>query len=213
MDATPVSGPLAAEGSRSERRKGRTRAQIIAAGEELFTERGYEATSMEDISLRADVAVRTIYLHFGSKAAVFLAHFEEWVDAFVDRLTDRAVDEPVAESIRQALAALERDGWADRPFGQMPRLHPTAEFLSSGPLEISGQILQTWARAQDRLTDHWGACAPPLVARARACAVFTTWLTTLLAVRDGYRDGTLDPGSSGNRLGVQVLDALVPPDL
>ena len=37
---------------------------------------------MEDISVAADVAVRTIYLHFDSKAAVLLTGFDDWLDDF-----------------------------------------------------------------------------------------------------------------------------------
>jgi TetR/AcrR family transcriptional regulator len=65
-----------AEGSRSERRKARTANAIRNAGERLFINRGYSATTMEDLAEEADVAVGSIYAHFGSKEGVYSALIE-----------------------------------------------------------------------------------------------------------------------------------------
>lgn len=46
---------------------------IIDAAMGLFLENGYVATTMDDIAESAGVARRTIYNHFGSKAALLLA--------------------------------------------------------------------------------------------------------------------------------------------
>src|SRR5260370_8525673 len=49
---------------------------IVLAGLQLFTRYGYRKTSMDDIAQAAQVAKRTVYLHFENKAAVFLAILE-----------------------------------------------------------------------------------------------------------------------------------------
>src|SRR5271169_3975847 len=49
---------------------------IVLAGLRLFTQYGYRKTSIDDISRAAQVAKRTVYLHFEDKAAVFLAILE-----------------------------------------------------------------------------------------------------------------------------------------
>src|SRR5271169_5491125 len=49
---------------------------IVLAALELFTRYGYRKTSIDDISEAAQVAKRTVYLHFENKAAVFLAMLE-----------------------------------------------------------------------------------------------------------------------------------------
>jgi TetR/AcrR family transcriptional regulator len=61
----------AREGSRSERRKARTATAIRDAAERLFIGRGYSATTMEDLAEEADVAVGSIYAHFGSKEGLY----------------------------------------------------------------------------------------------------------------------------------------------
>ena len=59
--------------SRTERRKARTAAAILEAGERLFLSRGFAATTIEDLSEQADVAIGSIYAHFGSKDGVYAA--------------------------------------------------------------------------------------------------------------------------------------------
>jgi AcrR family transcriptional regulator len=46
---------------------------IVLAGLQLFTRYGYRKTSIDNIAQAAQVAKRTVYLHFENKAAVFLA--------------------------------------------------------------------------------------------------------------------------------------------
>src|SRR5215468_11217742 len=48
----------------------RTRAAIVAAASELFTARGYAATSLADIAAAAGVARPTVFAAFGSKPAL-----------------------------------------------------------------------------------------------------------------------------------------------
>lgn len=47
-----------------------TRRRIITAAIELFTVDGYTTTTLEQIAERADVAVQTVYFHFGNKRTV-----------------------------------------------------------------------------------------------------------------------------------------------
>ena len=70
--STSVS-PTSPPASRTERRKARTAGAILEAAERLFLGRGYNATTMEDLSEAADVAVGSIYAHFGGKEGVYSA--------------------------------------------------------------------------------------------------------------------------------------------
>src|SRR6516162_340584 len=48
-----------------------TEQRIIAAATELFLADGYVATTLEAVARRAQVGARTVYLRFGTKAALF----------------------------------------------------------------------------------------------------------------------------------------------
>jgi AcrR family transcriptional regulator len=56
------------------RRLGATqrREQLVATAQRLFGERGYQATTMEDIAIAAGVTKPLLYQHFASKRALYL---------------------------------------------------------------------------------------------------------------------------------------------
>lgn len=195
--------------SRMDRRKAATRLRIIAAADRLFTTRGYSDTSMEEIADAADVAIRTIYLHFPSKAAIHLAYFDSWLDAFVLAILARPIDEPVADAVTAALSDIEVSGWEDHSYGEMSGPHPTVEFLGAGPPEIAGHIMHSWVRAQDAIArdavTRGGFPRESLHPRARAAAVFAAWVATLLVARDGFESSNLPSEATGNTLGGEIL--------
>ncbi len=69
----PSPSPSSPPTSRTERRKARTAGAILDAAERLFLDRGYTATTMDDLSDAADVAVGSLYAHFGGKEGVYSA--------------------------------------------------------------------------------------------------------------------------------------------
>lgn len=57
--------------ARRQRRKAARPAELAEAALELFLERGFDATRLEDVAARAGVAKGTVYLYFASKDALF----------------------------------------------------------------------------------------------------------------------------------------------
>ena len=54
-----------------------TRAELVAAARELFGERGYAETSLDEIVTRAGVTKGALYHHFDGKEGLFKAVFEQ----------------------------------------------------------------------------------------------------------------------------------------
>ena len=78
--STPASTSPPPPKTRTERRKARTAAAILDAAEHLFLSRGFGVTTMEDISEKADVAIGSIYAHFGSKDGVYAGLIDRALD-------------------------------------------------------------------------------------------------------------------------------------
>ena len=57
--------------SRGRPRSEEKRREIMQAATELFTEKGYVGTSVDDIAALAGVSKQTVYSHYGSKEALF----------------------------------------------------------------------------------------------------------------------------------------------
>ena len=81
-------------------RRTETRAAIIKVAKRLFGDRGFAATTMDDIAAGAKVAKGAVYHHFKTKEAVFEAVFDETSRELVAEV-DR-----VARSETDALAAM-----------------------------------------------------------------------------------------------------------
>jgi AcrR family transcriptional regulator len=89
---------------RQERRKRRTRQAIQKAALELFAERGYRETTINDIAERAEVAPRTVTVHFPAKEELLLDAEPFTLDSLNDRLSARRPNESALEALRDWMA-------------------------------------------------------------------------------------------------------------
>jgi AcrR family transcriptional regulator len=104
---------------RQERRKSRTRQAIQAAALELFAQRGYRETTIGDIAELADVAPRTVTLHFPAKEELLFDAEPFTLESLSERLSARGPHESALEALRDWMATTmteaetrgsERDG-------------------------------------------------------------------------------------------------------
>ena len=84
-----------------ERKKRRTRRQIIEAAMRLFAERGYQGTTVADIAAEADIAPRTFFAYFPSKEAVVFHQVDEDVTSLARTLRERPAGESAVDALRR----------------------------------------------------------------------------------------------------------------
>ena len=77
QEAAIVKGDAGHTRRTQSERRARTRAALIAAGRELFTERGFTGAGREEIVERAGLTRGALYHHFASKDDLFAAVYEE----------------------------------------------------------------------------------------------------------------------------------------
>lgn len=63
--------------SRFQRRREKTRAELLEAAKRVLGAKGYHQTKISDIAAEADVGVGTFYLHYENKEALFLELVQE----------------------------------------------------------------------------------------------------------------------------------------
>src|SRR5437588_6589785 len=89
-----------------ERQAEATRQLLVAVARDLFAERGYSGTSVEEIIQRAGVARGALYHHFPGKDALFRAVYDDVQADIASRVvaTALAAEEPWA-GVRAGLGA------------------------------------------------------------------------------------------------------------
>jgi len=84
------------------------RAQLFAAAMAVCAEKGFHATTVDDIAARAGLSKGAVYHHFESKLDLFVSLLEDSMDEFaemIDHGTRGSAREGVLAVIRAALAA------------------------------------------------------------------------------------------------------------
>ena len=80
-------------GGRRERERERRRDEVLAAARELFAQKGYQRTTMVEISAAAELALGTLYQLFPSKEAILCSLLENYIDELSARVRE-ALAEP-----------------------------------------------------------------------------------------------------------------------
>ena len=82
------------------------REQLITIARGLFAQRGYEATSVEEIAARAEVSKPVVYEHFGGKEGLYAVVVDREVRALLDGVTGALTAGRAHELVEQAALAL-----------------------------------------------------------------------------------------------------------
>ena len=116
--------------SRRERKKQETKANILRAARHLFEEKGFESTSIEEITERADVAKGTFFNYFTSKDSLMTGISEEEVEDILYYAEEElgAIEGSVCK-VKLVLGRLLEDA--------IPYLHLTGRLMFSSIINVS----------------------------------------------------------------------------
>lgn len=188
----------------AERRAATTEA-ILRAGRRLFGERGFAATTMDDIAEAADIAKGAVYHHFKTKEAVFEAVFEQVSGDLVQDI-DRAVRSE--KDVLAAIVAGTQHYFAACAKGPTGRI-----ILRDGPAVLG------WERWREIDARHFGGKFPRaltvamdagLIARqpVEPLARLLLGAVTEAAVACAGRSDVLKAGSEYSRAFKSLVEAL-----
>jgi AcrR family transcriptional regulator len=87
-----------------QQRSEETRSRILESSVKLFSERGFNAASVDDICTEAEISKGAFYHHFASKQALFLALLDGWLK-IVDTAIEASKDKTAPETFMQMAEA------------------------------------------------------------------------------------------------------------
>jgi len=105
------------------------REQLLAVSRQLFAEKGFDGTSIEEIATRANVSKPVVYEHFGGKEGVYAVIVDREVEALTGALTSalEAGGHPKLLVERTALALLDYIEMNEDGFRVLVRDSPVAQ--------------------------------------------------------------------------------------
>ncbi|MFE4453035.1 TetR/AcrR family transcriptional regulator [Streptomyces sp. NPDC056796] len=119
-----------------ERKKLRTRRALAETALRMFTEHGYDATTLDDLCDAVEVSKRTFFRNYRSKEDVALAADTDLWSAYLEYMDDRKTHGPLLDALRSALdttlGSLDAD-W-DRRFLATRKLSDDVPALQSHSL-------------------------------------------------------------------------------
>ncbi len=101
-------GKSAATPGLRERKRQQTRERLTRAAMALFFDRGFEATTLDDIAAAADISRRSFFHYFASKEDVVFAWHEEFTAALIAAVAARPATESMLTAAENAILAMIR---------------------------------------------------------------------------------------------------------
>ena len=189
-----------------EHRRGRPRGtsarelELIAL--RLFTEQGFDETTIDQIAATAGVSRRTFFRYYDAKAQVLWHEFDHEVDTIRTLLAESPADLPVLAAVRRAVLAANHYGAED-----VPELRMRMYLLSTVPELVASAAIHydAWERAVTefvarRMGLPGDSLYPLAVGRAvlATCrAAYDRWATRADADLTVYLDAALGALAAG----------------
>ena len=154
------SGPSGLRG----RKRAETHARIQAEAMRLFFERGFEATTLDEIAQAAGVSRRSLFHYFASKEEIVFSTKADFPDLIAQAVARRPRDEPLLDMVENALLDL-----AARV--QSPQVRALARLIRDTPALRAGdqakyeKVERVLAKA---LADRKDLPAPDIACRVTA---------------------------------------------
>jgi AcrR family transcriptional regulator len=123
------------------------RTAILESAFQLFSERGYNRTTLQDIAQGAEAGVGNVYSYFDSKLMILYEVFEPWQDA---RYAELEAQLQGLKSPREKLRAILIGVWRDIPMRNIMLANSLMEALSSTDL-AAGKPSRLLRRTEARL--------------------------------------------------------------
>ena len=187
--------------SRAGRPKASSRETLAEAACELFLERGYDATSVADITQRAGVSRSSFFNYFSSKSDVLWSGLDDRIARAVEDLVTVPEDRD-GVVVRRILSALVEDFAPDSLALAM---------TNSSAMGLDDELEQDAALRQARLAAALADLARRSgVAALTADIVAATWAAAVLAAVRAWAEGGAGRGSVGDQFrdAVSAVDRL-----
>jgi AcrR family transcriptional regulator len=161
-----------------ERKRQQTRQALISAAMRLFADKGYEETTVAEITAAAGVSTKTFFNYFASKDEVLFPHLSGRIDAAVAVIGQRAPGEDVADVLTRAMEHMLADAVRDELAAGLASAR--LPWVLSVPA-VQAATLRRYFLAETQLTEALHRAYPDLLDHPAAAAVIGSLFGAVLA--------------------------------
>jgi TetR/AcrR family fatty acid metabolism transcriptional regulator len=151
---------------------------ILQAAEEVLEEKGYYATSMDEIAARVGIAKGTIYGHFPGKEDLVVALLERNMRAFLQGIDDVIAQQTTSRARLEALLRYIMSGLLQKQVEVFASVTRSLDFACQNP-EREARLQGLWQGLKDQIValieegKANGEFKQALSTRAMLCALFS----------------------------------------
>lgn len=157
--------------SRRERKKQQVRRQLAEAAIKLFSEQGYEGTTVAQIAAAADVATKTFFNYFPSKEHAVFADARRNAEIPLRVIADRRSGEAVTDLLLRMYEEMRADYLSEGvERGDRELMGTYAQLLMSEPV-LQARALHMTFKLQQEIADGLLAAYPDELDPITAAAV------------------------------------------
>ena len=159
--------------TRGQKRVAKTRRKLKEAALDVFSEKGIEAATVEDITEKADLGKGTLYRHFTDKEEMVVILVEEAIDNLIGRLQCRSEEPETLEDVLEHFLNAHYSFFAENS-EEFILLFQGRLFLklqSETPEDLEEPYLRYLGEIEDQVSQHVSPKINPAKIRRLACAV------------------------------------------
>jgi AcrR family transcriptional regulator len=196
-----------------ERKKLRTRQTIVRVAFDLFTNDGYQATTLVQVAEAAEIAPSTLHTYFRSKSDIVFSVVDDVIESARRRLMDRRPGETASEAVIAWVTndLLEVEEPYEEPLRRLPAIvQSEPELVAEERLRralLEDVFAEAYALDLDEPAEHLRARVMATIAMRAMIEVWETWhlqhaddaeldLVGMIEVKTAYLERALEAGAA-----------------
>jgi AcrR family transcriptional regulator len=155
-----------------ERKKLAVRTALEQTALRLFMEKGYDDTTVEEITEAVDVSTRTFFRYFATKDEVLFAHQEERIDALRTFFANRDQGEPLKDTVHDLVEFFADDFAENADLLVVQATVYRQARLPAGIIRLrQDELIEAIAAGLARHLGRSSGIRPVVIATATMCAI------------------------------------------
>ena len=159
--------------TRTKKRAKKTRRKLKQAALDVFSEKSFDAATVEEITEKADVGKGTLYQHFDDKEQIVITLIHEAVEHLIERIRSYKKSPKTLEKMLEHLLIAHYEFYTDakEEFLLLFQGKLSLKLQGDSPDELEESYLRYMTEIENQISSYLSSKTNPVEIRQLACAV------------------------------------------